>query len=64
MKLGAVMSEWIKYLFARRGAWGSEVSWLTVIICRLKGHPHPVVWYNGSGYEPDMTCWNCGDDLG
>jgi hypothetical protein len=23
-----------------------------------------VVWYNIAGFEPDMTCKNCGDDLG
>ena len=58
------MREWIKYLFAPRGAWGNEVSWWRVVKCRWQGHPHDVVWFNGSGCEPDMTCWNCGDDLG
>ena len=33
-------------------------------ICRARGHPHGVVWYNTNGLEPDMTCKNCGDDLG
>ncbi len=33
-------------------------------ICRARGHPYGVVWYNTNGLEPDMTCKNCGDDLG
>ncbi len=32
--------------------------------CRLRGHPYPVVWFNPTGMEPDMTCSNCGDYLG
>ena len=40
-----------------------DVSWLRVIICRWRGHPHKVVWEN-NGYVPNMTCTNCGDDLG
>lgn len=32
--------------------------------CRMKGHPHGVVYYNPSGYEPDMSCKDCGDELG
>ena len=57
------MSAWLKYLFAPR-RWGNEVSWFTVIKCRWQGHPHGVLWFNPSGMEPDMTCTNCGDDLG
>jgi len=34
------------------------------IICRIRGHPYGVVWYNVSGLEPDMSCNNCGEDLG
>ena len=30
--------------------------------CRMRGHAG-VVWYS-SGYEPDMTCKFCDDDLG
>ena len=33
------------------------------IICRYKGHPDGVWWYNLNGSEPDMHCKNCGDDL-
>lgn len=35
------------------------------MVCRLYGHqPHGVVWYNPGGFEPDMSCRNCGEDLG
>lgn len=37
---------------------------LHAMICRMQGHPHGVIWYNATGLEPDMTCKNCGDDLG
>ena len=38
-------------------------AWLT-FFCRLRGHPRGVVWQNCAGLEPDMTCKDCGDDLG
>lgn len=31
--------------------------------CRWRGHSG-VTWFNPGGYEPDMTCERCGDDLG
>jgi len=34
------------------------------LLCRRKGHPCGVVWYNPGGLEPDMHCRNCGDNLG
>ncbi len=55
--------DWWRYLLAPRS--DSHVSWLTVILCRLRGHPCGVVWYTGpTAMEPDMTCRDCGDDLG
>jgi len=49
--------EWYRYLFK---PWkGFKVSW-----CRMRGHPCGVWFYNPSGLEPDMTCKNCGEDLG
>jgi hypothetical protein len=54
--------DWYKYLFAPRA--DKEIPWLTVVKCRSQGHPCGVVWYNVCGYEPDMTCKDCGDDLG
>lgn len=53
--------------------WLSKSWWLfvcekpfsfTAFFCRWQGHPDGVVWYNTNGLEPDMTCKNCGDDLG
>lgn len=33
------------------------------ILCRARGHAG-VGWFNPNGYEPDMTCTRCGEDLG
>lgn len=35
----------------------------TALFCRMRSHPDGVVWYS-QGLEPDMTCRNCGDNLG
>lgn len=38
------------------GLWSSAACWVT---------RHPGVWwYSLSGYEPDMHCVRCGEDLG
>ena len=42
----------------------TDRSKLAVMWCRFNAHPAGVWWYNPSGYEPDMHCKNCGDDLG
>lgn len=52
---------WWKYLFAPKA---EDVSWWVTFNCRRKGHPCGIVFYNPSGYEPDTTCRDCGDDLG
>lgn len=52
---------WWKYLLAPRA---DEISFIRAFICRIKGHPCGVIYYNICGSEPDMTCINCGDDLG
>ena len=31
--------------------------------CRATNHPAGVHFYNAGGYEPDMTCKGCGEDL-
>lgn len=36
---------------------------LSTIYCRMRGHPCGPVYYNSTGYEPDMSCKNCGDEL-
>jgi len=33
-------------------------------VCRVRGHPYGIVWFNVGGTEPDMHCKNCGEDLG
>ena len=48
---------WWKYLLKDCTGW-------TNFVCRIKGHPYGVVYYNPSGLEPDMHCKNCGEDLG
>lgn len=40
------------------------VSRLRAVRCRILGHPCGTEYYNPRGYEPDMHCRNCGDDLG
>ena len=32
--------------------------------CRARNHPYGVAWYNAGGYEPDMRCQGCGENLG
>jgi hypothetical protein len=51
---------YLKYLFEAKSP---NYSWYTVIRCRFGGHNCGVVWYN-AGYEPDMHCLGCDDDLG
>ncbi len=55
---------WWKYLFEKREHCSKDIPMISVIICRARGHPCGVVWYNLNGLEPDMHCKNCGDDLG
>jgi len=53
---------WYRYLFEKRNR--KYASWPTTIWCRIRNHPEGVWWYNPNGFEPDMRCKNCGDDLG
>jgi len=55
--------DWWKYILERPFGNGN-VNFLKTIWCRIKGHPYGVIWFNPHGYEPDMHCKNCGDDLG
>jgi len=54
--------EWWSYLFQSKSY--KDISWFTILKCRIKGHPCGVIWYNPCGVEPDMTCRDCGDDRG
>ena len=51
---------WWAYLLAKKPP---DYSWRAVIVCRARGHPGGVRWYS-AGFEPDMRCWGCGDNLG
>mgnify|MGYP001062513248 CR=1 FL=1 len=54
---------WWQYLFEKKNS-DYDYSWWTVIKCRISGHKCGVYWYTSTGFEPDMTCKGCGDDLG
>ena len=58
------LPSWYKYLFAKRDRWCGDAGLVRTFICRARNHPAGVVWYNPNGFEPDMHCKNCGDDLG
>ena len=63
--LAMVDGEFRKFLFAPVAKrYRGEVSLFGAVLCRLRGHPAGVWWFNPSGLEPDMHCRNCGDDLG
>lgn len=34
------------------------------LFCRIRKHPHGIVWFNAGGLEPDYHCLGCDDDLG
>lgn len=55
------MIAFIKYIFSRP-ATGTRL--YEAIWCRLRNHPAGLVWYNPNGFEPDMHCKFCGDNLG
>jgi hypothetical protein len=48
---------WYKYLF-------TDLQDLNQLVCRIKGHPNGIVFYNCGGLEPDTTCKDCGEELG
>lgn len=39
-------------------------NYLARCLCRGRGHPAGVFFYNVGGTEPDMHCMGCGEDLG
>lgn len=55
---------WIRH---RRRWWWSDL-WEETrperIICRFRGHPKGMIFYNPGGYEPDGRCKTCGEDIG
>jgi len=60
-------ADWWRYIFASV-RWQQKICdhwwWARIPLCRWRGHPAGVQWYNPGGMEPDMTCKECGDDLG
>lgn len=59
--------DWYEYLL-QVGDWSrnrSKIGWpgWRKVWCRLEDHKCGVWWTNPGGYEPDMHCKNCGDDL-
>ena len=52
---------WWGYLLAQRV---DRTSWISVIVCRVRGHPCGPVYFNVSGTEPNWHCKNCGDYIG
>lgn len=49
--------KWWKYLLVGCTGW-------TNFLCRINGHKCGPIWYNFNGFEPDMHCVNCGEDIG
>jgi len=58
---------WYKYLFTfNRYSGMDDASFIEKVICiwcRIKGHPKGPIWFT-SGFDPDMQCKDCGEDLG
>ena len=52
-----------RYLLEGTNGMSPRKKWERVI-CRSKGHPNGVRWFNVNGMEPDMRCVDCDDDLG
>lgn len=43
---------------------GYARNWFSRFVCRWRGHPKGVWWMNSCGFEPDMHCKGCGQNLG
>jgi hypothetical protein len=54
---------WWQYLLAKPTD-PTYTNWFNRTLCRMHGHPEGPWYYNANGFEPDMTCKNCGDELG
>jgi hypothetical protein len=51
---------WWKYLLQKSKG---DIGYIRTFLCRVKGHPSGIVYYNPGGIEPDYHCRNCDDDL-
>jgi len=52
---------WLAYVFEKKRV---NTPWLTVVHCRIMGHPNGEVFYNPCGSEPDHHCKDCGEEIG
>lgn len=56
---------YFKYLFNFKGFGNIKIiEKIKIIICRIKGHPNGIIYYNPGGWEPNTHCKDCGEDLG
>lgn len=53
--------DWWKFLLMKPAEGTNRVR---AFLCRKNGHPAGVYFYNPNGFEPDMHCKGCEDDLG
>lgn len=54
---------WWSYILRRPDSPG-YTSGLKRLLCRIKGHPNGMWFYNLNGNSPDTTCKDCGDNIG
>jgi len=61
-----ITKDWWKYVVEHVELYNNdnELFFFQHMWCRATGHPCGVWWYNMGGYEPDMHCQYCNDDLG
>lgn len=55
---------WWRYVLDDSRADKGCANWLARVMCRWRGHPAGVWFYNVGGLEPDYRCKGCGEDLG
>ena len=61
-----ITKDWWKYVVEHVEFYNNdnELFFFQHMWCRATGHPCGVWFYNMGGYEPDIHCQYCGDDLG
>jgi hypothetical protein len=67
MMLDLLTPDFYRYIFSPikpRQKLNDSFWWIRIPLCRYRGHPAGVSWFNPGALEPDMRCKNCGDDLG
>lgn len=52
-----------QYLFSNLDWCEGYLHKIKVVVCRIKGHPRGPIYYNVNGFEPDMSCKDCGDEV-